>query len=107
MENKKSIWGKIIHIIITVLTAIATTFGVTSCMGVLKKGGCACLEHTPVPCQNGHLHQPKALEEKGIGISGFRTIRQPSSCFGSDSPRRFFIAARDPVPSSGNGVKSA
>ena len=33
MENK-SIWGKIIHIVITVFTAIATTFGVTSCMGV-------------------------------------------------------------------------
>ena len=33
MENK-NIWGKIINIIITVLTAIATTFGVTSGMGV-------------------------------------------------------------------------
>ncbi len=32
METNKSIWGKIINIIITVLTAIATTFGVTSCM---------------------------------------------------------------------------
>jgi hypothetical protein len=32
--EKNSIWGKILHIIITVLTAIATTFGVTSCMGV-------------------------------------------------------------------------
>jgi len=31
MENKK-IWGKILNIVITVLTAIATTFGVTSCM---------------------------------------------------------------------------
>ena len=31
MENK-SIWGKILHVVITVLTAIATTFGVTSCM---------------------------------------------------------------------------
>ncbi len=29
----KNIWGKIIQIVITVLTAIATTFGVTSCMG--------------------------------------------------------------------------
>ena len=28
----KNIWGKIINIIITVLTAIATTFGVTSCI---------------------------------------------------------------------------
>ena len=34
METNKSIWGKIINIIITVLTAIATTFGVTSCIGV-------------------------------------------------------------------------
>ena len=33
MENK-SLWGKILNIIITVLTAIATTFGVTSCIGV-------------------------------------------------------------------------
>ncbi len=33
MENNK-IWGKIINIVITVLTAIATTFGITSCMGV-------------------------------------------------------------------------
>lgn len=34
MENNKTIWGKIINIIITVLTAIVTTFGVSSCMGV-------------------------------------------------------------------------
>ena len=34
MENKQSIWGKILNIVITVLTAIATTFGVTSCIGV-------------------------------------------------------------------------
>ena len=33
MENN-NIWGKIINIVITVLTAIATTFGNTSCMGV-------------------------------------------------------------------------
>ena len=33
MENKQ-IWNKILNILITVLTAIATTFGVTSCMGV-------------------------------------------------------------------------
>jgi hypothetical protein len=33
MDNK-NIWGKILNIIITVLTAIATTFGVSSCMGV-------------------------------------------------------------------------
>ena len=30
--NKQEIWKKIIHIAITILTAIATTFGVTSCM---------------------------------------------------------------------------
>ena len=30
----KSLWQKILNIVITVLTAIATTFGVTSCMGV-------------------------------------------------------------------------
>ena len=29
----KDIWGKILNIVITVLTAIATTFGVTSCIG--------------------------------------------------------------------------
>ena len=33
MENK-NLWSKILNIVITVLTAIATTFGVTSCMGV-------------------------------------------------------------------------
>lgn len=30
---KKEIWQKILQIAITILTAIATTFGVTSCMG--------------------------------------------------------------------------
>ena len=30
--NKQEIWKKIIHIAITILTAIATTFGVTSCI---------------------------------------------------------------------------
>ena len=35
MENEnKQIWSKILHVIITILTAIATTFGVTSCMGM-------------------------------------------------------------------------
>ena len=34
MDNNKTIWGKILQIVITVLTAIATTFGVTSCMGI-------------------------------------------------------------------------
>ena len=33
-ENNKTMWGKILHVIITILTAIATTFGVTSCMGL-------------------------------------------------------------------------
>ena len=32
--NKNELWGKILHILITVLTAVATTFGVTSCIGV-------------------------------------------------------------------------
>ena len=30
--KNNSTWGKVLNIIITVLTAIATTFGVTSCM---------------------------------------------------------------------------
>ena len=33
-NNNKTMWGKILHVIITILTAIATTFGVTSCMGL-------------------------------------------------------------------------
>ena len=32
--KEKSIWGKILQVVITILTAIATTFGVTSCMGL-------------------------------------------------------------------------
>ena len=32
--NKNEIWQKIIHIAITILTAIATTFGVSSCMNL-------------------------------------------------------------------------
>ena len=33
MENEnKGIWGKILKVIITVLTAIATTFGLQACM---------------------------------------------------------------------------
>ena len=32
--SKNEIWQKIIHIAITILTAIATTFGVTSCMNL-------------------------------------------------------------------------
>jgi hypothetical protein len=34
MEQNKSLWSKILNIVITVLTAIATTFGVTSCIGI-------------------------------------------------------------------------
>ena len=33
-NNNKAMWGKILHVVITILTAIATTFGVTSCMGL-------------------------------------------------------------------------
>ena len=33
MENK-DLWSKILNIVITVLTAIATTFGVSSCIGI-------------------------------------------------------------------------
>ena len=32
MQNKSPIWKQILQIIITVLTAIATTFGVQSCL---------------------------------------------------------------------------
>ena len=31
MENKNNIWSKILKIVITVLTAIATTFGLQAC----------------------------------------------------------------------------
>ena len=33
MENKQ-LWSKILNILITILTAVATTFAVTSCIGV-------------------------------------------------------------------------
>ena len=33
MENKE-LWSKILNILITILTAVATTFGVTSCIGM-------------------------------------------------------------------------
>ena len=33
-DNNKQIWSKVLQVIITILTAIATTFGVTSCMGM-------------------------------------------------------------------------
>ena len=32
--EKKEIWSKVLQVVITILTAIATTFGVTSCMGM-------------------------------------------------------------------------
>ena len=32
-ESKKKTWKLIINMIISILTAIATTFGLTSCMG--------------------------------------------------------------------------
>lgn len=33
MENEnKSMWGKILNVVITVLTAIATAFGLQACM---------------------------------------------------------------------------
>ena len=31
--NKQELWQKIINIVITILTAVATPFGVTSCIG--------------------------------------------------------------------------
>ena len=31
-NENKSIWGKILKVVITVLTAIATTFGLQACM---------------------------------------------------------------------------
>ena len=34
MENKQQLWSKILNILITILTAVATTFGVTSCIGM-------------------------------------------------------------------------
>ena len=33
-NNNKSMWSKILHVVITILPAIATTFGVTTCMGL-------------------------------------------------------------------------
>ena len=32
VENKKATWKMVINMIISILTAIATTFGMTSCM---------------------------------------------------------------------------
>ena len=33
---KKELWQKIIHFAITILTAIATTLGTTSCIGLMQ-----------------------------------------------------------------------
>ena len=30
-QNKPNVWGKILKVVITVLTAIATTFGIQAC----------------------------------------------------------------------------
>ena len=35
---KKETWKTVIQIIVSILTAIATTLGVTSCMGYKKRG---------------------------------------------------------------------
>ena len=34
--NKKELWQKILHFAITILTAIATTLGTTSCIGMMN-----------------------------------------------------------------------
>ena len=34
--KKKELWQKIIHFAITILTAIATTLGTTSCIGLMQ-----------------------------------------------------------------------
>ena len=34
--NKKELWQKILHFAITILTAIATTLGTTSCIGMMR-----------------------------------------------------------------------
>lgn len=31
--NKKELWSKILHIVVTILTAIATSLTTTSCIG--------------------------------------------------------------------------
>ena len=62
----KSLWQKILNIVITVLTAIATTFGVTSCMGVyshtksfpLAKGGRGMFLRTCDAIRTGHPLAP-------------------------------------------------
>ena len=34
--NKKELWQKILQTVITILTAIATTLGTTSCIGMMN-----------------------------------------------------------------------
>ena len=34
--NKKELWQKILHFAITILTAIATTLGTTSCIDMIR-----------------------------------------------------------------------
>ena len=34
--NKNELWQKIIHLAITILTAIATTLGITSCIEMMN-----------------------------------------------------------------------
>lgn len=34
MGNNTSVWGRILNVVITVLTALATAFGVQSCTGL-------------------------------------------------------------------------
>ncbi len=36
MMNKKELWRKILHFAITVLTAIATSLGTSSCMKLMQ-----------------------------------------------------------------------
>ena len=45
MENKQSIWGKVLQILITILTAIATTFGVQSCQARMSEGSSLLSPH--------------------------------------------------------------
>ena len=51
----KSLWQKILNIVITVLTAIATTFGVTSCMGVESHTKSFPLARGAGGCSLGHV----------------------------------------------------
>ncbi|MBR4043406.1 MAG: smalltalk protein [Bacteroidaceae bacterium] len=46
---KKELWQKIIHFAITILMAIATTLGTTSCIGLMQ---CPHTPHTEKQCRN-------------------------------------------------------